>query len=420
MSTQATSAADAVSAKPRAFFPPDAAPTLEIAPPALSLDAAARFAIDVTIDVGGLVAFEPVLRAFVRQANDEGHLGGRDTHEDGLPMPWLPHGRWPFRLDGHMPLAPGRYELVVTLGDLDGAYAQRVLPFAVERSAGGATARPLLGFRADADTRARIGALSWNGGLDDWFNRHFCHAARTIGEQFLRNAPQLRGRIIDIGAGDGITDLGIFLRYQPQELVAVDIVDYMQRLPDVARRSGLPLAELPDRLRLHRGSCEALPFADGSFDVALSWGSVEHVKGGYRQTLDEVWRVLKPGGLFFVNPGLYFSAFGNHLGEFTTEPHLHLKVGEDALRALVLGNEPRRMDRSGFDAPREEYWRFYKELNRIRLGDFERDLRSYGYEIVRGALRTSDLVEYDAALQPYSLVDLAVEDAFYTLRKPGP
>ncbi len=403
--------------KPHAFFPAQPAPTLDFAPAAMTLDADARFALEVTVDIGGVVAFEPVLRAFVRRPNDHRHLAGRDTHQDGLLLPWLPQGRWRFRLEGNAALTPGPYELGVSVGDLDGAYAERLLPFAIERAAHGEPVASLR-FDADADTRARLAALSWNGGLDDWFNRHFCHAAKTIAEQFLRNAPQLRGRILDIGAGDGITDLGIFLRYQPEQLVAVDIVDYMQRLPDVARRSGLPLAGLPERMQLHRGTCEAMPFVDGYFDLVLSWGSVEHVKGGYRRTLDEVWRVLKPGGLFFVNPGLYYSAFGSHLGEFSTDPHLHLKVGEDALRAIVMGSEPRRMDRSGFDAPREEYWRFYKELNRIRIADFERELRSYGYEIVRGALRTSEVVEYDAALQPYSLVDLAVEDAYYTLRKP--
>ena len=377
---------------------------------------ASRSTIDV--EVRGLIAFEPVLRAFVRRPGDERHLLGRDTHQDALLLPWLPAGGWRFRLDACVPLAPGRYELVVTAGTVDADYAERIVPFAIAQR-GSEPVEPWLRFAATDDTRARLAALSWSAGADDWFDRHFCHAAKTIAEQFLRNAPQLRGRILDIGAGDGITDLGLFLRYQPEQLVAVDIVDYMRRLPEVARRAGLPLARLPDGLQLHQGSCEAMPFDESYFDVVLSWGSVEHVKGGYRRALDEVWRVLKPGGLFFVNPGLYYSAFGNHLGEFTDEPHLHLKLDDDALRAIVLATEPRRIDRSGFDAPREEYWRFYKELNRIRIGDFEQELRSYGYEIVRGALRTSDIVEYDRRLQPYSLVDLAVGDAYYTLRKPG-
>jgi SAM-dependent methyltransferase len=400
-----------------AFFPADAPPALDVAPGAASVGADGRISLDVAIDVGGLVAFEPVLRAFVRRPNDHRHLAGRDTHQDGLLLPWLPHGRWTFRVEGCAPFEPGRYEFGVSAGNVEGPYAERVVTIAIGHAAAGA--EPSLHFAASPETRERLAALSWSGGLDDWFNRHFCHAAKTIAEQFLRDAPQLRGRILDIGAGDGITDLGIFLRYQPIELVGVDIVDYMHKLPDVASRAGLPLAALPQGLRLHRGSCESMPFADEHFDLVLSWGSVEHVKGGYRRTLDEVFRVLKPGGLFFVNPGLYYSAYGSHLGEFSAEPHLHLRIAEDALRDIVMSTEPRRMDRSGFDAPREEYWRFYRELNRIRVAEFERELRSYGYEFVRAALRTSDIVEYDAALQPYSLVDLAVEDAFYTLRKPS-
>jgi SAM-dependent methyltransferase len=402
---------------PHAFFPALPVPALVLAPQAFALDARRRFTIDATIDVRGVVAFEPVLRAFIRRPHDDRHLAGRDTHQDALAFAWLPNGRWTVRLEGEVALPAGTYELGVTLGDVGGHYAEHVMPFANARDpSGGETS---LRFSIDADTRARISTLSWSGGLDDWFNRHFCHAAKTIAEQFLRNAPQLAGRILDIGAGDGITDLGIFMRYRPRELVAVDIVDSMRKLPGVAWRSGLPIERLPDGLSLHQGSCEAMPFADGYFDLVLSWGSVEHIKGGYRRTLDEVWRVLKPGGLFFVNPGLYYSAFGSHLGEFTTVPHLHLKIDETALRNIVFDSEPRRIDRSGFDAPRDEYWRFYRELNRIRVAEFERDLRAYGYEIVRGALRTSDIVEYDAKLQPYSLVDLAVEDAFYTLRKPA-
>ena len=76
------------------------------------------------------------------------------------------------------------------------------------------------------------------------------------------------------------------------------------------------------------------------------------------------------------------------------------------------------MDRSGFDVTNEDYWRFYKELNPIRLADFEQELRGYGYIILRAAVRTSDIVEYDEALQPYSILDLAVEEPYIALKKP--
>jgi SAM-dependent methyltransferase len=38
-----------------------------------------------------------------------------------------------------------------------------------------------------------------------------------------------------------------------------------------------------------------LPYADGSFDLVYSMGTVEHFRE-YREALAEIWRVLKPGG----------------------------------------------------------------------------------------------------------------------------
>ena len=268
------------------------------------------------------------------------------------------------------------------------------------------------------ESAARIARLPWNEGLNNWFFRHFDHAATVIGEQFLKNSAKLRGKILDIGAGDGITDLGILLRYRPETLVAIDIVDYAQQLVAVANENGLPLPAVPDNFVFVRGSAEQVPYPNEYFDLVLSWGSVEHIKGGYRRVLDEVWRSLKPGGLFFVNPGLDHSPYGSHLGEFFSEPHHHLKRDEPDLREAVLSAEPKRIDRSGFDVPSSEYWRFYKELNPIRVADFEAELKAYGYRIVRAALRVADMVEYDQALQAYSLIDLATEDAFFVLEKP--
>ena len=76
------------------------------------------------------------------------------------------------------------------------------------------------------------------------------------------------------------------------------------------------------------------------------------------------------------------------------------------------------MDRSGFDVSNEDYWRFYKELNPIRVTDFEAELKSYGYEVLRAAIRANNMVEYTQELQNYSILDLAVEDVYFALRKP--
>jgi len=52
------------------------------------------------------------------------------------------------------------------------------------------------------------------------------------------------------------------------------------------------------------------------------------------------------------------------------------------------------------------------------VAEFEAELKGYGYAVVRAAIRVSDMVEYSTELQPYSILDLVIEDAFFTLQKP--
>lgn len=371
------------------------------------------------LDIRDICLFNPVLRLFVRHCGGEEHLLGADTHQSGLFFPWLPNGAYRFSFGWPVTLPAGEYELCAAWGTASDVRSPDVVhPFRIH---GGASSAILHGasWAMEEATRSKIKTLSWQKEMNNWFHRHFCHAALVIGETFLANTALLHGRILDVGAGEGITDLGLFLRYRPQELVAMDIVDYALELPRVAQENDLPLENLPEGFTFVQGSCESIPYEDASFDVVISWGSVEHIAGGYRKALDEVWRVLKPGGLFFVNPGLYYSSFGSHLGEFSEAPHLHLKISEDKLHDLVMTTRPSIMDRAGFDVSNADYWRFYKELNRIQVAKFEAELKGYGYTIVRAALRASDVVEYSPELQAYSLLDLAIEDAFFTLQKPG-
>lgn len=48
---------------------------------------------------------------------------------------------------------------------------------------------------------------------------------------------------------------------------------------------------------LQRVDAETLPFADGTFDVVYSWGVVHHSERP-EAIVREIWRVLKPGGVF--------------------------------------------------------------------------------------------------------------------------
>jgi ubiquinone/menaquinone biosynthesis C-methylase UbiE len=374
--------------------------------------------IQLTLKIRNLCIFDPVVRIFIRRNGENAHLLASDTHQGGIFLPWLPRGEFTLNFAWPITLPADDYEIGVSWGTVNQLRSpDSVQAFTIQRN--DSFPHLLLGtWSIEPETDSRLNTLAWRDGMTNWFHRHFSHAAQVIGELCLANSEKLKGRILDIGAGEGITDLSIVLRYQPQELVAMDIVDYIKELPRVARESGLPLEKMPENFTFLQQTCEDVPYPDDSFDVVISWGSLEHIAGGYRKALDEVYRVLKPGGLFFVAPGLYYSAMGHHLGEFSTVPHLHLRIPEEELKHMVMTTTPTIIDRSGFNVTNEDYWRFYKELNPIKLAEFEQELRGYGYIMFRAAIRTSTVIEYDKALQPYSILDLAVEEPYMAVQKP--
>ncbi|MCB1610101.1 MAG: hypothetical protein KDI71_24340, partial [Xanthomonadales bacterium] len=113
-----------------------------------------------------------------------------------------------------------------------------------------------------------------------------------------------------------------------------------------------------------------------------------------------------------VHPGLYYSNYGHHLGEFCSEPFFHLTMPEAELKELVLNTPPSYIDRAGEFATPAQYWQWYKELNPITVTSFEAELRALDFEFYRAAVRTEELIEYSPALQRYPIADLATLELY--------
>ncbi|MBS0590205.1 MAG: class I SAM-dependent methyltransferase [Proteobacteria bacterium] len=383
------------------------------------------FQLSVAFDVHAPIAFDIDVSIDIFTA-DGTQVGHSQMRAQGWHAWWLPRGKYAaYAMAPALDLPSGNYRVQVALwakiDDAETRIADAALRLDVTDGVGNG---PSLSWQLRSrDGAIDVARLPWqNGG--DWFYKHFDHAASTTADYLLGNSPLLKGRILDVGCGDGITDLGIALRKRPAEIVGIDPFGGFARLPEVLRHAQLPVDCIPSCLRFLDASANDIPFADDTFDVVVSWGSLEHIAGGYAKAFSEIRRVLRPGGLLMVHPGLYYSDIGNHLNEFRfskAEPYVHLKRSREWLREQVMKGEVERMDRAGGDATPEQYWQFFTELNPITVGAFEKELRALDFEPWRVALRTHERVDYTPELQPYSFVDLAVGELYVSAynRKPA-
>lgn len=102
-------------------------------------------------------------------------------------------------------------------------------------------------------------------------------------------------RVLEIGCGSGYGTQLLLTRFDPARVDAVDLD------PAMIARAERRLARFGDRVRLAQGSVTdlqaALDSEDDSYDVVVDFGIVHHVPE-WRAALDEVARVLEPGGKF--------------------------------------------------------------------------------------------------------------------------
>ena len=116
-------------------------------------------------------------------------------------------------------------------------------------------------------------------------------------DQLLRGRFDARRRVLDAGCGRG-RNLPFFLR-RGFDVRAIDAD------PEAMRAVGQLAASLCPALppdRLHCGSLDALPWEDASIDAVICSAVLHFARDdrAFAAMLEEMWRVLAPGGLFFA------------------------------------------------------------------------------------------------------------------------
>jgi SAM-dependent methyltransferase len=125
--------------------------------------------------------------------------------------------------------------------------------------------------------------------LFDW-NHHYQDETGPFGVIFPYE--RYRGRrVLEVGCGQG--GMAALWAERGARLTAVDLN------PDAvaATRERFAQRQLPGEIR--QVDARQLPFADGAFDYAYSWGVLHH-SPNLEQSIAELMRVLRPGGEFGV------------------------------------------------------------------------------------------------------------------------
>ena len=144
---------------------------------------------------------------------------------------------------------------------------------------------------------------------------------------FKRKVQLKKGaRVLEVGCGRGAGARLILKSFQPSLLCALDLdIQMVQKA-----RAYLSAGEV-DRVSLFVGDVFRLPFKDNMLDAVFGFGVLHHVPD-WRGAVEEIERVLRIGGIYFVEE-FYPSAYQN----FITK-HLLVHPEEDRFFSHDLRN----------------------------------------------------------------------------------
>jgi ubiquinone/menaquinone biosynthesis C-methylase UbiE len=116
--------------------------------------------------------------------------------------------------------------------------------------------------------------------------------------------------LLEVGCGRGAGARLILKAFQPSVIHCMDIDIQMIRKV----QKYLSLEEL-HVARPHTSDLVSLPYKDGSVDAVFDFGALHHVPD-WRRALREIARVIKPGGVFYMEelyPALYQNIITKHI-----------------------------------------------------------------------------------------------------------
>ncbi len=130
-------------------------------------------------------------------------------------------------------------------------------------------------------------------------------STRRLDDAVLPMVPLLSGEkdlVLDAGCGSGRTTIALSKVLKQGRIVALDRFDagYIEGGGRTLLERNLRIAGITDQVQIEQGDITALSFPDATFDGAVSAHVMDHLGRHQKPALEEIRRVLKPGGRFLM------------------------------------------------------------------------------------------------------------------------
>ncbi len=139
--------------------------------------------------------------------------------------------------------------------------------------------------------------------------------------------------VLEVGCGRGAGVRIILREFTPSVFHSLDL-DI--RMIQKARKYLSPQER--EKISLYVGDIFRLPYRDGALDAIFGFGVLHHIPD-WRGALDEIARVLKPGGLYFfeeIYPSIYQNFLTKHILLHPLEDRFYSHDLKDALKKVKL------------------------------------------------------------------------------------
>lgn len=186
--------------------------------------------------------------------------------------------------------------------------------------------------------------------------------------------------VLDLGCNRGYL-LHSFLQHEKFEAIGADLVSYY--LKDAVRDYG-------DAIQFVQSTPTSIPLPSDSVDIVYTIDTMEHLSKP-KEILRDVFRVLRPGGVFLVHFNPWLNPHGSHLDDIIPFPWAHavfsmntlLNVAERLYDSPVYETSCYYLDASGKKKPNpykdRTVWNNY--LNFMTIRRFNSLLRELPFEL---------------------------------------